>query len=899
MSTPAQKDSPVAAPRKRIRFAEKDEALRNDVRALGKMVGELLIEQGGEALYKTVESARRYAIRRREDDAEASDKLVNLLAKLSPDAARDVVRAFSTYFQVVNTAEQVHRIRRRREYLKDADTQQPRSFDATFLQLQKAGFEPDNVAELLAKLAIQPVFTAHPTETTRRTVLRKQQNIVRRMVDVQNPALTPQESRACFENIRADVTAIWQTEESPIDGLTIFDEQEHTLFFITDVIYPVIPPFYEAVEAALVDVYGDDAAGIDIPNLLQFGSWIGGDISTNHELSARTIRDTLARQRTLLLDQYYRDCQRLGEKLSQSETRVEIDQAVRDRIDKYARQFPGVHGSTPHRYRQMPYRVFLRLINERLQATFDDGAFPYESAQQFIDDLEIIASSLRSRRGANAGLFAVRRLIRRVETFGFHFLSLDLRHDARELQRVVGLCLGDPEWLTTPREERADRLRRALAINDSPAVEPDNDAKRLFSIFRAIGYCRRKYGEPAIGALLIRHCTGPDDILAALLLARWADLHTADGWVPLDVVPCFENSAELKRAPQLISALMEDDYYRRNLEMRGLHQTVMLSISESNSAGTVASCRWDMQKAHFKLTEIFEAAGVDFTFFHGRGSLSGRGGVADGIAHGHLRATEHGEAVNERYGVRGIAVRTLEKAFSAVTTATAGLRSNEVSDPTWLTIMSDMATGADHKYAELADADFNRYFRLVTPIDVIAHMRGSGEKMLAPENLPWAFAWAQSRFLLPAWFGFGTGLRDCIDRYGVETLQTMLREWPFFGRLAADIEVALAIADLGIAEHYSQLAGPEMHNKYFPLIRNEYECSVTALLELQQQNALLEGNSTLRRSIRLRNPYVDPMSVLQVSLLQRWREDGSTNGKLLTALRASVNGISHGIQTTG
>ncbi|NND55179.1 MAG: phosphoenolpyruvate carboxylase [Gammaproteobacteria bacterium] len=898
MSTPVKKDSPTAAKRQGLRFAEKDEALRNDVRELGKMVGELLMEQGGEALYKTVESARRLAIRRRENESEASDKLVQLLSGLSPDAARDVVRAFSTYFQVVNNAEQVHRIRRRREYLKDADVQQPRSFDATFLQLKEAGYEPEAVEKLLSQLAIQPVFTAHPTETTRRTVLRKQQNIVRRMVDVQNPALTPQETRACFANIRADVTAIWQTEESPLDGLTVFDEQEHTLFFVTDVIYRVIPPFYEAIESAITDIYGSDAQ-VDIPNMLHFGSWIGGDLSVNRDLSARTIRDTMARQRTLLLDLYYRDCQDLGEKLSQSESRVDVDEAVRERIDQYARQFPGAHGSTPHRYRRMPYRVLLRLINERLQATFDEGAFPYETVHSFIDDLQIIANSLQSRRGANAGLFAVRRLIRRAEAFGFHFLSLDIRHDARELQRVVGECMGETNWLELSHEVRTDRLRQALTANASPLVEPNNDAKRLFSIFRAIGYCRRKYGDPAIGAMLVRHCAGPDDALAALLLARWADLHSADGWVPLDIVPCFENAAELRRAPQLITALMEDSYYRSNLEARGLHQTVMLSISESNSACSVTSSRWDMQKAHFKLTEIFEAADVDFTFFHGRGSLSGRGGVADGIAHGHLRATEHGEAVNERYGVRAIAVRTLEKAFSAVTTATAGLRSNEVSDPVWLSIMTDMAVAADQKYAELADDGFDDYFRLATPIDVIAHMRGSSEETLAPENLPWAFAWAQSRFLLPAWYGFGTGLRTCMENYGVDTLQTMLRDWPFFRRLADDVEIALAIADLGIAEHYSQLAGPELHAHYFPLIREEYECSVTALLQLQKQEALLEGNATLRRSIRLRNPYVDPMSLLQVSLLKRWRDDGSTNGKLLTALRASVNGISHGIQTTG
>ena len=285
--------------RQNIRFAEKDEALRHDVHSLGNMVGELLVEQGGEALYKTVESARQYAIGRREGDVEASQKLDKLLEKMSAAAARDIVRAFSTYFQVVNTAEQVHRIRRRRDYLKDTDKRQPRSLDETVYRLHDANLDPDAIERILNKIAIEPVFTAHPTETTRRTILRKQQNIVRRMVDMQNPALTPQEANACFESIRADITAIWQTEESPHEGATVFDELEHTLFFLTDVIYRVIPPFYEELDSSLGAAYGDEAKNISIPNLLHFGSWIGGDISTNQEFSARILRDTLARQRSL------------------------------------------------------------------------------------------------------------------------------------------------------------------------------------------------------------------------------------------------------------------------------------------------------------------------------------------------------------------------------------------------------------------------------------------------------------------------------------------------------------------------------------------------------------------------------------------------------------------------
>ena len=902
MSKPVKRDNPTAAAREGIHFAEKDAALRKDVRELGVMAGKLLMEQGGEALYKTVESARRDAIARREGDDEASAKLEKLLGRLSPSAARDVVRAFSTYFQIVNTAEQVHRIRRRREYLRDQAIRQPRSFDQTFSQLKDSGFEADSISELLTQLAIQPVFTAHPTETTRRTILRKQQNIVRRMVDLQNPALTPQEHHACFESIRADVTAIWQTDESPREGLTVFDELEHTLFFATDVIYQIIPPFYEAIETALTDVYGDTGRQIAIPNMLHFGSWIGGDFSTDPELSARTVREVLRRHNKLILDLYFRDCKALAEKLSQSDSRVDIDDAVLERTQAYARQFPGAHGSTPFRYRKMPYRVFLRLICERLQATYDEDAFAYEAPQQLIDDLSIISNSMAARRGKNAGQFAVYRLIRRVETFGFHFLSLDIRHNADDLQQVVGHCLGEPEWMQTDREERGQRLRQILDRNDSPVVEPDNNARRLFAVFQSVVYCRRNFGNAAVGAWLIRHCQGVDDLLAALLLARWADMHSADGTVPLDVVPCFQNNVELRQAAPLLKALMQEPFYRSNLNARGNHQTVMLSISDAMPDGSVAGSRWNMQCAHTGLSKIFESAGVDYTFFHGRGSLTGRGGVADGIAHGHLRATEHGEAVNERYGVSGIAVRTLEKAFSAVTSATAGLRPNDSPDPKWPAVMSNFAKHADERYAGLIDDRFDEYFRLATPIDVIEFRRTAfkdedGEQR--ERNTPWAFAWAQSRFLLPAWYGSGTGLQDCIAAIGEQPVRQMLEQWPFFRRLIDDIEIAVAIADLGIAEHYSRLAGAELHQRYFPTISAEHQRTVETLLTLRQQNVLLEANNTLRRSIRLRNPYVDPMSLLQASLLERWRAGGSQDDSLLTALRASVNGISRGLQTTG
>ncbi|MCP3999876.1 MAG: phosphoenolpyruvate carboxylase [Gammaproteobacteria bacterium] len=893
--------------RQNIRFAEKDEALRQDVRALGRMVGELLVEQGGEALYKTVESARLYAIDRREGDAEASQKLDKLLGKMSATAARDVVRAFSTYFQVVNTAEQVHRIRRRRDYLKDTDKHQPRSLDETVYRLRDAGFETGHVEEMLNKLVIEPVFTPHPTETTRRTILRKQQSIVRRMVDMQNPAITPQEENACFESIRADITAIWQTEESPSEAATVFDELEHMLFFLTDVIYRVIPPFYEELDSALADAYGKKAKTISIPNLLHFGSWIGGDISTNQEFSARILRDTLARQRLLLLDLYYKDAKRLAEKLSQSLSRIDVDAPVLELIEEYSKQFPSIRGTAPHRYRNMPYRMLLRLIMARLQATYDDGTFPYEDTNQFTNDLKIIANSLTHRKGANAGLFAVRRLIRRSETFGFHLLSLDIRCNAEDLQHIIGHCLDKQDWMEQPPDQRADQIRNVLIANDSAKTEPDNDAKRLLSVFNAIKFCRRKYGQQAIGVILVRHCRGVDDVLAALLVARWAGLTNTDGSVPLDIAPCFETGEELDLAPALIEKLLQDPFYKVNLEKRGATQTVKLSTSEASGDGGIAASRWNMKRAHDALGKIFTQSNINYTLFHGRGSVSGRGGVSDGIACGHLRTTEHGEAVNERYGVRGIAFRTLEKAFSAVAIATAELESDNKNLVAWSSAMELISEASQTTHQQLtgSDSGFNDYFRLATPVDVIEHMRigmrnstKESDSKIFERNIPWTLAWSQSRHLFPAWYGFGTGLEKAVAEYGAPLLREMATSWPFFRRLINDVETALAITDPSIAEHYSLLAGKELHGRFFPNIQAEYNRSVAAILNLRQSKVLLENNNTLRRSIRLRNPYVDPMSLLQVELLKRWREGGRNDERLIIALVASVNGISHGLQTS-
>jgi phosphoenolpyruvate carboxylase len=902
--------------RQDIAFSEKDAQLRRDVHELGNVVGELLREQCGEELYESVESARRAAISRREGDAAASARLDEILGGFSTASARDFVRAFSTYFQVVNTAEQVHRIRRRRDYLKTASIRQPGSTEEAIFRLRDAGLGPDEVHKLLAGLRIVPVFSAHPTAPTRRTILRKHQAIVRRLVEMQNPALTPTELAAELDAIRTEVTAIWQTEEAPAEARTVFDELEHALFFLTDVIYRAIPGFYEGLERGFANAFGAPPPG-EPPTIVRFASWIGGDMDANPEITARTIRETLARQRSLLLNLYHRECRDLSNKLSQCTSRVGVDGAVHERIRAYSGHFGRDMGAVPLRHRDMPYRVLLRLMTARLQATHDDGSYPYESAEEFLDDIRLVARSLAANKGANAGLFAVRRLMRRVETFGFHLASLDLKQSAITIRNVVGNCLGDPDWLAKSPDERAERIREAIRRNESPREDLDNESKRALAVFQAVGFCRRKYGRRAIGPFIVSMSHGVDDLLSVLLLGRWGDLHGPGGSVPLDVTPLFETTEDLANAHSTMRQLLQDPIYWEHLSRRHRRQIIMVGYSDSNKDGGLAAARWQLKQAQSALVQVLDDAGVEFTLFHGRGGTISRGGgkthaavlgSPPGAVRGRLRAIEQGELVSAKYGVRGVALRTLEQATGAVALATALPEAIASADrPDWHDMMETLTRESRDRYKALVyeSPGFYEYFRQATPVDVIERMQSRQGLDLHPHDtiedlrgVPWAFAWTQSRSLLPGWFGIGTGLKAVADARGVEAVREMARDWYFLSALLGDVELVLAKADLTVAGRYSALAGP-LHERFFPAIRAEFDLCVEQLLAVRGQQVLLEKNDALRRSIRLRNPYVDPMSLLQVELLGRWRAGDRRDDALFEALVASINGITRGLQDSG
>jgi len=908
---------PRALRRQDITFEDKVQALRHDVHTLGALVGELLKEQGGEELFELVENARLRSIRRREGNEKPGEELADIVKNLDLSLAMEVIRSFSTYFQVVNIAEKVHRIRRRREYLREAGQFQPGGLEETLVKLKAAGFGLDALQDLLNRMRIEPVFTAHPTEPTRRTILRKEQKIVRHLIDRLNPTMTAQEMHVSLENIKLEITTGWQTDEHPSEQMSVSDELEHVLFFVTDVLYPSMPPFYEDIENATIRIYGEEARSLDVPNLVSFASWVGGDMDGNPNVNAKTIRATMARQRSLILNLYYDECARLSGKLSQSSQRVNIDKAIQEKVDEYSHIFPNAYHAVPSRHRDMPYRVILRLIEQRLQATYDDDVYPYEKASQFEADICMIESSLIANKGEHAGLFAVRRLLRRIRTFGFHLVTLDVRQDALVHRQVVGECLGEADWLDWSPQERLSRIETALKTKESPVNAQGVQARKTLAVFQAIASCRRKYGKHAIGPFIISMTQGADDILSVLLLAFWGQLHNRREEIPLDITPLLETVDDLAKGPQILDDLLANDIYREHLRFRKDRQMVMIGYSDSNKDSGLASARWALQNAQVALAASVSEKDIELTLFHGRGGSISRGGskthaavlgAPPGTVNGRLRVTEQGEIINEKYGLRGIALRTLEQTAGSVALATAMPQHRGNDMPEWHAMMDVIARESRRAYRDLiyANPRFYEYFRQATPIDLIERMRiGSrpsarrtGEGVEDLRAIPWVFAWTQSRYVLPGWYGFGTGLKAASKEFDAAAFADMFREWYFMRALTSDAEMVLAKADLSIARLYSELAG-DLHDEFFPIIEKEYELTRDLILEFSGHEALLDGDTTLQRSIMLRNPYIDPMSFMQVDLLERWRASNYEDEQLFSVLLASVNGIAQGLQNTG
>ncbi|MHC1480036.1 phosphoenolpyruvate carboxylase [Frateuria aurantia] len=893
-------------------FLPHDGPLREDVHHLGALVGQVLIEQEGKGFYEEVEAIRKASIDRRRQ-GEPIQLLSQRLSGFDAEQAQALARAFSMYFQAVNMAEMVHRIRRRRDYQRADARPQPESLLDIFGRLKETGVTAEELLAWIGRTRIEPVFTAHPTEAMRRSLLDKQKVIVTALIHGFDAGRTPQERKSDRTAMLTALSAAWQTAESAPTGPSVQDEHAHVSYYLANPLYRVVPSLYAQLGAALEQVYG---CRVELPRLLSFATWVGGDMDGNPNVGADTMEASLSAQRISVLDAYQADLQRLAGLLSQTRDRVSISADVEQRLAEYAGLFPAIADTIRPRHRNMPYRSLLTYIDARIEATREEAPGAYADPETFCEDLRLIEDSLRGHRGEHAGARQVRRLLRRALAFGFHLARLDVRQDSRVHDDALAVLLQRPDWTELPATERAALLGDYAGGQAMLPEIDDPTAARLQAVFVQLGSMRRRYGAEAVGLYIISMARSAADVLAVLALARRGGMADAEGQIPLDIAPLFEIVDDLRSAADTLRALLADPVYRAHLRARGDRQWIMLGYSDSGKDSGTLAARWAVQRAQVELLEAAREGGIEVAFFHGRGGSASRGGgritqalesSPRGSVAGMLRVTEQGEVINRKYGIRALALRNLEQSLGAVLRASLRPRQPDPRAVEWRNRMTALSAWSREHYRKLVDhPDFVSYFRTATPIDVIEQMalgsrpsrRRSMRGVQDLRAIPWVFAWTQCRSILTGWYGLGFALQRGVAEFGIEPLQIMARDWPFFANMLEDIEMVLAKCDLDIAEAFSTLSG-DLHPLFFGWIREEFERSRDLLLRIKGSSRLLQHQPRLAVSIGLRNPYVDPMSLLQVDLLRRWRAEGSEPGPLLDALLACVNGVSQGLQNTG
>jgi phosphoenolpyruvate carboxylase len=692
------------------------------------------------------------------------------------------------------------------------------------------------------------------------------------------------------------------------------------IFYLAEVLYRLVPAFYDEIALALEKAYGVQAESLVLPTIIRFGSWVGGDMDGNPDVHAKTLRETLARQQQVVVNAYFNDCQSLAQGLSQSASRIGVSSALTQRIEEYATLIPSAQAITPARHDRMPYRVFLGQVAERLRYTYDGRPNGYENPNQFRRDIQVIADSLLANRGRNAGYFSVQRLLRRIATFGFHLATIDVRQHADVHHQVLARGFDDPAWMRRAPEDRHRRLVEAIERDIGPRGELDALGKRTLAVFETMLQCRRRYGPDAVGLYCVGGVRSPDDVLAPLLLAQWAEAYDRrKDTIALDLAPQFDSVETLERCGDVMRDLLADPFYRRHVDRRGRRQVALVGYSESGKESGMAASRFAAYRAQGAIAASLAAAGEQHVVFHARGGSIARGGgridalvraMPPTTVNGLLRLTEQGEVVSQNYGLAPIAMRTLERAFSALALATQAGRTMAAVEPpeAVLEVGATVADASRRRYRQLVwgEPQFYEYFRLVTPIDVIERMQIAARPAARPDRdgidalraVPWTFAWTQTRALLPGWFGAGAGLEAALEAHGLGRVRSAFAGWPFFRSLVEDVEAMLARADLEIAAAYNVLAPTPLH-RFFAELRAEHALACRHVLAIKEQAELLDGDRTLQRGIQLRNPYVDPMNLMQVDLLRRWRDGGRADRDLFDALQASISGIAQGLQSTG
>jgi len=898
----------------------KELPLRRDVRSLGTLLGRVLVAQAGEPLFKTVEHLRRLLIQSRarsagsQLDTSEMHEAREVIEKLSIQEAYWVTKAFAIYFELANLAETNHRKRRRRAAkLYPGQPPLPGSFRGTLARLRDSGMDASEALAALGQIKVVPVFTAHPTEAARRTVLLKRRRIAKSLHRLDRLPLPDSEARLLEDEITAEITALWQTDEVRVQRPQVSDEIRMGLDHYPMSIFESLPRVYSEIRDAFREVHGVLLAGSEIPEVLSFGSWIGGDRDGNPFVTVDSTTEALERARNTILGHYVSEVQHAIEQLSSSRRQIAVSSELEERLNEYANRM----GDEPARLGRVSategYRQFLSYVSARLRKTQADRTAPesYASATEFESDLQLLNTSLKQNRGENLGEFSLDPLFRKVRTFGFHLATLDIRQHSSAHKQALQTISNSTR--STVQEESA------LALAPSIGSITENVLQTL----RSIAKWKKAFPAIAVRHYVISGTESEEDVTVFLKLAEVCGVELCGsrddpGLMP---VPLFESIESLRNSPGIMERVWNNPYYRKLLDSWSRWQEVMLGYSDSNKDGGMLTSIWELYKTHRALHQAARKHNVKLRLFHGRGGTVGRGGgpthaaiVAQpaGDFSGEIHITEQGEVLNWKYSDPVLAEWNLEIMIAASLeslTRSAGARHE--SDEPWAPIMERMSQEAFAFYRRhvAENPDMLTYFEQATPVNELEHAqigsrptrRSEGRRLEDLRAIPWVFGWMQSRHALPAWFGVGYALERFAaqGKQAEQQLRDMAANFPLFNDLVRNVELAMAKADFAIARVYSSLVkDQDLQERVWKIIAEEFERSLRMVLLVKQQDRLLEKNPVLSRSIRLRNPYVDPMSLIQVDLLRR-KQLGDNTEALNYALGATINGIAAGLHNTG
>ncbi len=895
------------------RKREVDRPLRSDVHSLGRILGEVLIEQEGEPLYALEERVRKLAILRRrgptEERAARTAELTALLSDLPFEHAIVIIRAFATYFRLVNLAEQNHRIRRTRSHARDRDGRSQRgSLRAVLESARDAGVSAEAARAAIAQLEVTLTLTAHPTEAARRTILEKLYRIAHRLEERDRCSLTPLEIADGREAIREEITALWQTDEVRRERPTVGDEVKNVLFYVEEILWDLMLQLPDELDRAFERVYGKRLGAVQTP--LRIHSWVGGDMDGNPNVTPEVLEDSILAHQARGLRRLLRAVRHLGGKLSQSDRYVRAPDALLESIKEDSRLMPRIAAEQGPRTEGEPWRKKLRFVEVRLSATIaaieqrrtmlepretkapkHDPEHGYRQPGELASDLQLIADTLRQAKCLHSGERRARALFELVKARGFGIAELEMRTVADDARAGAAWIAGKGE-----RTPGSDRLLSAL---------------------ERIARAQREMGEGACRTLILSMTRDENCVLAALECARHCGLWDSEReFARLDIVPLFETSAALEGSANILRALFAHPVYRRHLEGRGV-QEVMVGYSDSGKEIGLLAASGVLRRVQHALPAVAAQAKVPLRIFHGRGESVARGGgpaqqailaLPPGSVAGRFKVTEQGEALDHKYGRPELAQRTIELFIGGALLHSLGAqeRPAPADEKRYAEVYDELAEAGKIEYRALVwdEPLFFKFFTSATPIESISRLpigsrpakRGAGG-VDALRAIPWVFAWTQNRIILPGWYGVGTALERVGSRAGgAELLAEMYRQWPFFRAVVENVEMVLAKSDMGIAERYADLADADARSAVWTKIRSEHSRTVQWVKRIQGNRRLLDGNPALKRSIQLRNPYVDPMSFLQVELLRR-RSAGDE--RVERALLLTLNGISAGMRNTG